>query len=103
MVRVYKCVVSGDEFISDSYPSTEIYDKACLEVKGRMVSKGSDQIAIASDDIIEEDDNCPQVIDLVDSFQLNEVTLGKKDVAAWAKSYFPKVVAHLNSNKTWSD
>ena len=95
MVRVYKCVVSGDEFISDSYPMTPCYEDACVEVKARMVSKGSDQIAIASDDIIEEDVNAPQVIDIVDSFQLNEVEFKKSDFAAWAKGYLPKVVAHL--------
>jgi hypothetical protein len=95
MVRVYKCVVSGDEMISDSYPMTPCYEDACMEVQARMVKKGSDQIAIASDDIIEEDDDCPQVIDIVDSFQLNEITFTKKDFAAWAKGYLPKVVAHL--------
>ena len=31
----------------------------------------------------------------MDSFQLNEIQFTKKDFAAWAKGYLPKVVAHL--------
>merc|ERR1712166_99975 len=94
-MRVFKDLISGDEFCSDSYPHQIIMDGACLEVKARYVKKGGDQIAIASDDIIEEDDDAPNVVDIVDSFQLNEVTLSKKDFAAWIKPFLGKVTKIL--------
>jgi len=67
-MKVFKDIISGDEFLSDSYQYVETYNGACLEVKARYVKKGSDQIMIASDDVIEEDENAPTVIDLVDAF-----------------------------------
>jgi hypothetical protein len=94
-MRVYVDLISGDEFVSDSYPSQLIHDDACLEVKGRYVKKGSEQIAIASDDIIEEDENAVTVVDIVDAFQLNEIQLGKKDFAAWVKNYLGKITEKL--------
>jgi len=94
-MKVFKDIISGDEFLSDSYPYVETYNGACLEVKARYVKKGSDQIMIASDDVIEEDENAPTVIDLVDAFQYNEVTMTQKDIMAWAKPYLAKVAAKL--------
>ena len=95
MVKVFIDLISKDEFFSDSYPHTLIYDDACYEVKARMVKKGSDAIQIASDDVIEEDNDAPMVIDIVDSFGLNEIELGKKDFGAWAKGYLQKVTKQL--------
>lgn len=96
-MKVFKDIISGDEFASDSYPHTVTYNGACLEVKARYTKKGSDQIAIASDDVIEEDENAPTVIDLVDSFQFNEVTMTQKDIMAWARPYLAKVKAKLEA------
>jgi hypothetical protein len=96
-MKVFKDIISGDEFCSDSYPHTVTYNGACLEVKTRYTKKGSDQIAIASDDVIEEDENAPTVIDLVDSFQFNEVTMTQKDIMAWAKPYLAKVSEKLTA------
>jgi len=96
-MKVFKDIISGDEFLSDSYPYVETYNGVCLEVKARYVKKGSDQIAIASDDVIEEDENAPTVIDLVDSFQYNEVTMTQKDIMAWAKPYLAKVAGKLEA------
>jgi Translationally controlled tumour protein len=90
-MKVFKDIISGDELCSDSYPHKLIMDDACLEVKGRYVKKGSDQIAIASDDIIEEDENAPTVVDIVDSFQLNEIQMTKKDFMAYIKGFLATV------------
>jgi len=70
-------------------------DGACLEVKGSYVKKGSGQIAIASDDILEDDDNAETVVDIVDSFQLVEITLSKKDFMAWVKPFLKATAAKL--------
>jgi hypothetical protein len=96
-MKVFKDIISGDELCSDSYPHKLIMDDACLEVKGRYVKKGSDQIAIASDDIIEEDENAPTVVDIVDSFQLNEIQMTKKDFMAYIKGFLATVTQRLES------
>ena len=69
-MKVFKDVISGDELCSDSYPHQLIFNDACLEVKARYVKKGNENIAIASDDVFEDDDNAVTVVDIVDSFQL---------------------------------
>jgi len=94
-MKVFKDLISGDEFFSDSYPHVISMNEACYEVTARYVKKGGDQIAIASDDIIEDDNDAPTVIDIVDSFQLNEITFNKKDFGAWAKGYLKTVSAKL--------
>lgn len=38
-MRVWKDIISGDEMVSDSYPYSEKYDGACLEVKAKFVTK----------------------------------------------------------------
>jgi hypothetical protein len=94
-MRVFIDIISGDEFCSDSYPHQFTYEDACLEVKARYQKKGSDQIAIASDDVIEEDSNAVTVIDVVDSFRLTEINMTQKDIMGWAKPYLAKVTEKL--------
>lgn len=96
-MKVFKDIISGDELCSDSYPHFLCMEDACLEVKGRYVKKGGDQIAIASDDIIEEDDNAPTVVDIVDSFQLNEIQMTKKDFMAYVKGFLKSVTEKLEA------
>lgn len=95
-MKVFKDLISGDELCSDSYPHQLIFEDACLEVKGRYVKKGGNQIAIASDDIIEEDENAITVVDIVDSFQLNEIQMGKKDFMAYVKDFLKAVTERLD-------
>ena len=46
-MKVWIDVFSGDEMVSDSYKHTLIFNNACLEVKAKYVTKGSDNIQIA--------------------------------------------------------
>lgn len=95
-MRVFKDLISGDELISDSYPFTLINEDTTMEVKARYVKKGSDQIQIASDDVIEEDENLETVVDIVDAFKLNELEkFSKTEFMAWVKGYLAKVTAKL--------
>ena len=41
-MRVYKCLFSGDEFVSDSYPISWEFDDAALKIRAAFVKKGSD-------------------------------------------------------------
>ena len=46
-MKVWTDVFSGDEMVSDSYKYAVIMDDACLEVKAKFTTKGSDFVAIA--------------------------------------------------------
>ena len=96
-MKVWKDLISGDEMVSDSYPHVELFDGACLEVKARYAKKGNEQIAIASDDLIEEDDNAVTIVDIVDSFKLQEIQLTKKDFMGWCKPFLTKVTENLKA------
>ena len=42
-MKVWKDLLSGDEFVSDSYPNTLIFEDACLEVKSRLLTKKANE------------------------------------------------------------
>ena len=46
-MRVWTDVFSGDEMVSDSYKYQLTFGDACLEVKAKFVTKGSDHVQIA--------------------------------------------------------
>ena len=95
---VYKDIFSGDEMVSDSYKQTLIFNDACLEVQAKYVTKGSGNIAIASDDVIDDDEGGETVINIVDAHQLQECQLSKKDFMALVKPYLKKVSTWLTEN-----
>merc|ERR1719313_945110 len=95
---VWKDVFSGDEMCSDSYKSQLIYGDACLEVKAKFVTKGSDFVAVAADDEAPDDEEGETVINIVDAHKLNEMTLSKKDTMAMLKAYLKKMVGWLKDN-----
>jgi len=72
-MRVWKCLFSGNEMVSDSYKSSLIHDDACLEVKGKYIIKRNEQFSIACDDELEEDAGGETVLNIVDAHELNEV------------------------------
>ena len=47
-MKVWKDILSGDEMVSDSYPMQVTFNDACLEVKSKYVTKGADNVQIAS-------------------------------------------------------
>ena len=98
MVKVFSDLVSGDEMISDSYPHNIINEETTMEVKARYVTKKGDQIAIASDDVMDDDEDGETVVDIVETFKLNEINLSKKEFMVWAKGYLGKVVEKLKES-----
>jgi hypothetical protein len=42
-MKIWKDIISGDEMVSDSYPSSELFDGACLEVKSRLLTKKANE------------------------------------------------------------
>ena len=72
-----------------------IHNDACLEVQAKYVTKGSDQIAIASDDVIDDNEEGETVINIVEAHKLEETTLTKKDFMALVKPYLKRVTTYL--------
>merc|ERR1711998_300608 len=75
-----------------------IHNDAALEVKAKYITKGSDFVAIAADDVADDDDGGETVINVVEAHKLNELTLSKKDTAAIMKALLKRIVGHLNEN-----
>lgn len=97
-MRVFIDPVSGDEFFSDSFPHTLIFDGTTIEAKAKYVTKGADnfQIAPDGDESAGEDGEGETVIDIVDKFELKEIGgQSKKEFMQWAKLYFGKVTQKL--------
>ena len=97
-MRVWVDLFSGDEMVSDSYKQTLIHNDACLEVQAKYTTKGSGNIAIASDDVISDDEGGETVINIVEAHKLQECTLSKKDFMALVKPYLKKVSTWLTEN-----
>ena len=50
-MKVWLDIFSGDEMVSDSYPFTESFDGACLEVKSKLLTKNAnDDFGIGGED-----------------------------------------------------
>lgn len=98
-MHLYSCIFSGDEMSSDSYKYTDCFGKAGLEFRASYRVKKGDQICIASDDEIADDDgDAVTVVDIVDAAELNEVAMSKKDIMGWAKIFLKNTTAHLKEN-----
>ena len=97
-MKVWIDLISGDEMVSDSYPHTLIFNDACLEVQAKYKTKGVEQIAIASDDIIEDDGTGETIVDIVDCFKLNEIQITKKDFMTIVKTILKTTSEKLTSS-----
>ena len=69
-MRVWIDIFSGDEMVSDSYKMVLIHQDACLEVQAKYETKGSDNIAIASDDVASDGEGGETVINIVEAHKL---------------------------------
>ena len=97
-MKIFECLLCGDEFFSDSFKYNIIYNDAAYEVQAKYKKKGLDQVAIASDDIIEENEaDLVTVVDLVDNHQLSEINLGKKDFMGYVKTFLAAITAKLEA------
>merc|ERR1712127_452580 len=96
-MKVFSCIITGDEMFSDSYPHNKVFGDSMYEVRGKYVTKGSDQIAIACDDEIDESAGGETVVDIVDAANLNEVPFSKKDFMTVIKVFLKNVSAKLEA------
>eukprot|EP01027_Heterolobosea_sp_BB2_P022029 GEZU01032407.1.p2 GENE.GEZU01032407.1~~GEZU01032407.1.p2 ORF type:complete len:168 (-),score=98.10 GEZU01032407.1:76-579(-) len=102
-MKIYKDVFSGDELISDSFELNEV-DDVVFEVKGKMITKGADEIKLeganaSAEEAEESMDNTTQVVNnIVDAFRLQETSYDKKAYMSYIKGYMKRVADYLQEN-----
>ena len=99
---LYKDILSGDEMLSDSYDikETEIF----LEVAGKWVTTGDEQVDIGANASAEEpeeelESTSKKVVDLVDAFRLQETSWDKKGFMGYIKGYMKSVADKLPEDR----
>ena len=98
-MHLYTCIFTNDEICSDSYKYNKCFGEAGLEFRANYRLKKGDQICIASDDeIVDDDADAVTVVDIVDACQLQEIPMSKKDLMAWGKQFLKKIIDHLKEN-----
>mmetsp|Transcript_36496 Transcript_36496/g.26572 ORF Transcript_36496/g.26572 Transcript_36496/m.26572 type:complete len:179 (-) Transcript_36496:12-548(-) len=102
---VYRCLITGDEMLSDAYKLHEVVDSDGNVVEGLMycesknIAKGGDDVDIGCGNSFggggEEDavDSTAETVNnVIDSFQYTETQVGgASDFKAWLKEYFQQV------------
>ena len=96
MVIVYKCVFTGSEMISDSYPTSETYDGYIIECQSQTVVKDALDLGIGEAD--DCDDQAEKVNSIVDGFAMMAMEMKKGEFQSYIKKYMAKIIAHLTEN-----
>uniref|UniRef100_K3ZJT6 TCTP domain-containing protein n=1 Tax=Setaria italica TaxID=4555 RepID=K3ZJT6_SETIT len=100
---VYQDLLTGDELLSDSFPYREIENGILWEVDGRWVVQGAVDVDIGANPSAEGggddegvDDQAVKVVDIVDTFRLQEQpAFDKKQFVTFMKRYIKNLTAKL--------
>ncbi|OIS97733.1 PREDICTED: translationally-controlled tumor protein homolog [Nicotiana attenuata] len=100
---VYQDLLSGDELLSDSFPYTELENGVLWEVQGKWVVQGAVDVNIGANPSAEGadedegvDDQAIKVVDIVDTFRLQEQpSFDKKQFVAYMKKYIKNLTPKL--------
>uniref|UniRef100_A0A6M2F1X3 Translationally-controlled tumor protein homolog n=2 Tax=Populus TaxID=3689 RepID=A0A6M2F1X3_9ROSI len=101
---VYQDLLSGDELLSDSFPYTEIENGVLWEVEGKWVVQGAVDVDIGANPSAEGgdedegvDDQTVKVVDIVDTFRLQEQpAFDKKQFVTYMKRFIKLLSEKLN-------
>lgn len=89
-VVIYKDVFSGDELFTDAFDIT-VVDDFFLEIDGKMMLEGGDEIDIGGNDSAEgggeDGEEAVKVCNVVSAGRLQETNFGKKDYVAMYKGF----------------
>ena len=104
---VYQDLISGDELLSDSFLYKEIENGMLWEVEGKWVSQGAIDVDIGANPSAEGadedegvDDQVQKVVDIVDTFRLQEQpAFDKKQFIAHMKKYIKALTPKLEGEK----
>eukprot|EP00252_Welwitschia_mirabilis_P017171 TRINITY_DN38090_c0_g1_i1.p1 TRINITY_DN38090_c0_g1~~TRINITY_DN38090_c0_g1_i1.p1 ORF type:complete len:168 (+),score=27.37 TRINITY_DN38090_c0_g1_i1:272-775(+) len=99
---LYQDLCTGDELLSDSFPYKELYEGVLWEVEGKWVVKGAVDVDIGANPSAEGgedegvDDQAVKVVDIVDTFRLQEQpSFDKKQFMAVMKKYIKNLTPKL--------
>jgi hypothetical protein len=104
---IFKDILNGDELLADSYPLNEIEDGFFYEVEGKWQTLTMDDVDIGANPSAEggdedgpADDGGRKVVDLIESFRLQEQpAYDKKQFMAYVKPWLAKVVEKLPADQ----
>ncbi|KAK9292707.1 hypothetical protein L1049_020686 [Liquidambar formosana] len=104
---VYQDLLTGDELLSDSFPYTEIENGMLWEVEGKWVVQGAVDVDIGANPSAEGgeedegvDDQAAKVVDIVDTFRLQEQpSFDKKQFVTFMKRYIKLLTPKLEPEK----
>ena len=104
---VYQDLLTGDELLSDSFPYKEIENGMLWEVEGKWVVQGAVDVDIGANPSAEGggedegvDDQAVKVVDIVDTFRLQEQPpFDKKQFVTYVKRYIKLLTPKLEAEK----
>ncbi|KAH9608728.1 hypothetical protein KSS87_007681, partial [Heliosperma pusillum] len=98
-------VTTGDELLSDSFPYNELFEGVLWEVEGKWVIQGAVDVDIGANPSAEGgedegvDDQAVKVVDIVDTFRLQEQpAFDKKTFVGWVKKYIKNLTLKLDDD-----
>ncbi|XP_047318573.1 translationally-controlled tumor protein homolog [Impatiens glandulifera] len=105
---LYQDLLTGDELLSDSFPYKEIHNGILWEVEGKWVVKGALDVDIGANPSAEEggedegvDDQSVKVVDIVDTFRLQEQpAFDKRQFMAYMKKFIKVLITKLDTANT---
>ncbi|KAF9622092.1 hypothetical protein IFM89_029376 [Coptis chinensis] len=104
---VYQDLLTGDELLSDSFPYKEIENGMLWEVEGKWVVQGAVDVNIGANPSAEDggedegvDDTTVKVVDIVDTFRLQEQpSFDKKQFLGFVKKYIKLLTPKLEGEQ----
>ncbi|XP_038880105.1 translationally-controlled tumor protein homolog [Benincasa hispida] len=104
---LYQDLLTGDELLSDSFPYNEIENGMLWEVEGKWVVQGAIDVDIGANPSAEGadedegvDDQAVKVVDIVDTFRLQEQPpFDKKQFITYMKRYIKLLTPKLEEEK----
>ncbi|WCJ23487.1 hypothetical protein M5689_005509 [Euphorbia peplus] len=104
---VYQDLLTGDELLSDSFPYREIENGMLWEVDGKWVVQGAVDVDIGANPSAEGggedegvDDQAVKVVDIVDTFRLQEQPpFDKKQFVTYMKRFIKLITPKLDEEK----
>mgnify|MGYP001109102498 CR=1 FL=1 len=104
---VYQDLLSGDELLSDSFPYKEIENGILWEVEGKWVAQGAVDVDIGANPSAEGadedegvDDQVVKVVDIIDTFRLQEQpAFDKKQFVTYMKRFIKLLTPKLSEER----
>ncbi|KAK1769152.1 translationally controlled tumor protein [Phialemonium atrogriseum] len=98
---IFKDVFNGDEILSDSYDLEESHGGLFWEANCSMITVGAVQVDTGANASAEEadeeaEDTDRKVIDIVESFRLDETFYDKKSLKTYLNGYLKSLKKHLS-------